>query len=415
MTPLKVAIVDSGIDLKKLYDATRHGYEAVWVSAEALSFAAISGCHLLIIPTGSDATLLAAKRDCLLNFRANGGWIFCCDGVPPGILEGISWTHTPTDYKAQCFHVPDSAYAFLFDGVSLEGLAVKDGVRGWWCEGEIHSPASTTLLADERNRVIACMMPPQAGAGGVIATAAGRLPLFSPDPTLAPNVLFHNLLKYCACAVESDTPRDTLHLYLHSGNWAQRSFLHSDRFRGHFIPIHWSCVDDSILARACSVWIPWESNTRALRELWPRLEVAVAGGMSLVIEDLRNNWLPGFPWQQRPVDSSWWREGRSLDMQVTREATHLFPWLSDQAFAWHYHGVFDCPESAIPLVTTLDGKAILAYCPHPSGTKGGTLVSTLDATFEYGAGKIPQTATYIEGVLRFLSTSHTSLAGTVHG
>jgi hypothetical protein len=415
MTPLKVAIVDSGIDLRKLYDATRHGYEAVWVPAESLSFAAISDCQLLIIPTGSDATLLAAKSDCLLNFRAQGGWIFCFDGVPPGILAGLCWTHTPTDYRAQQFHVPDSAYAFLLDDVSLEELAVKDGVRGWWCEGEIHSPASTTLIADERNRVIACMMPPQAGAGGLIATAAGRLPLFSPDPHLAPNVLFRNLLSYCARAVESDTQREKPHFYLYSGNWAQRSFVHSDRFRDQFTPVHWSCVDDSILAGACSVWIPWESNTRALRELWPRLEAAVAGGVSLVIEDLRNDWLPGYTWQQRPVDSSWWREGRPLDMQVTREASRLFPWLSDQAYAWHYHGVFDCPESAIPLVTTSDGKAILAYCPHTGGTTGGTFVSTLDATFEYGAGKIPQTATYIEGVLRFLSTYQRSLTGPAYG
>jgi hypothetical protein len=415
MTPLKVAIVDSGIDLKKLYDATRHGYEAVWVSAEALSFAAISDCNLLIIPTGSDATLLAAKRDCLLNFRAKGGWIFCFDGVPTGILEGISWTHTPTDRKAQRFHVPDSTYAFLLDRVSLEGLAVKDGVRGWWCEGEIHSSASTTLLADESNRVIACLMPPQAGTGGIFATAAGRLPLFSPDPTLAPNVLFRNLLNYCGHSVESDTPRPKLHLYVHSGNWAQRSFVESDRFRDQFVPIHWSCVDNSILACARSVWIPWESNTRALRDLWPRLEVTVAAGATLIIEDLRNDWLPGYPWQQRPVDSSWWREGRPLDIQVKPEAFRLFPWLSDQAFAWHYHGVFDCPESAIPLVTTSDGKAILAYCPHPGGTKGGILASTLDATFEYGAGKIPQTATYIEGVLRFLSTSHTAVTGVARG
>jgi len=415
MTPLKVAIVDSGIDLRKLYDATRHGYEAVWVSAEALSFAAISDCHLLIIPTGSDATLLAAKSDCLLNFRAQGGWIFCFDGVPPGILAGICWTHTPTDYKAQRFHVPDSEYAFLMDGVTLEGLAVKDGVRGWWCEGEINSPESTTLIADERKRVIACMMPPQAGAGGLIATAAGRLPLFSPASHLAPNVLFRNLLSYCARAVESNAQREKPHLYLHSGNWAQRSFVQSDRFRNHFTPVHWSCVDDSILAGACSVWIPWESNTRALRELLPRLEAAVAGGVSLVIEDLRNDWLPGYAWQQRPVDSSWWREGRSLDMQVTRQASRLFPWLSDQAYAWHYHGVFDCPESAIPLVTTSDGKAILAYCRHTSGATGGTFASTLDATFEYGAGKIPQTAAYIEGILRFLSTSHPSLTDTGYG
>jgi len=100
---------------------------------------------------------------------------------------------------------------------------------------------------------------------------------------------------------------------------------------------------------------------------------------------------------------------------VKPEAFRLFPWLSDQAFAWHYHGVFDCPESAIPLVTTSDGKAILAYCPHPGGTKGGILASTLDATFEYGAGKIPQTATYIEGVLRFLSTSHTAVTGVARG
>ena len=103
-----------------------------------------------------------------------------------------------------------------------------------------------------------------------------------------------------------------------------------------------------------------------------------------------------------------------LDMQVTRAASRLFPELSDQVFAWHYHGVFDCPESAIPLVTASDGKAILSFRPHLGGNKGGTIASTLDATFEYGVGKIPQTEAYIDGILRFLATSHSFLSGTAY-
>jgi hypothetical protein len=403
MNSLKVAIIDSGTDLKKLYGGDRHGYEAVWVSVEQLSFVAISDCHLLIIPAGSDTTLLAAKRDCLQHFQLQGGWIFCFDGAPEGLLEDVAWSHSPTDYRNQRFFVPQTDFASLFDGVDLEGLAVKDGVRGWWSEGELLSNKATAILTDQSNRTIACIVPRGEGKGGLVATAVGRLPLFSADPCVAANVLFRNLVEMCRPSKECRAGSRSTHVYIHSGNWAHRSFLESDRFRDHFAGVHWACVDESILQKARSAWIPWESNCRALKTLQPLLAAAVAEGTTLVIEDLRDDWLPGHVWQQRPVDSSWWRDGRRLDLEKTAETARYFPSLTLKDFSWHYHGVFDHPQTSTPLLTTADGKAVLTHSPGPSGGNGGMLVSTLDATFEYGAGKIPQTAPYIEATLRYLA------------
>jgi hypothetical protein len=404
MAKLRVGIIDSGIDLQKLYRGERHGYEAVWVPVEGLSIEALSGCDLVIVPTGTDNTLLSAKRDCLRHFLNRGGWVYCFDGLADRVFEGYGWTHSPTSYKTQSLRVVRSEYSFLLDGVPMEGLSCKEGVRGWWCEGELVGNDHVPLIVDDKDRVVASIVPPRRGSGALVATAAGRLPIFSTEPSLPPNVFFANLLRFCRESRRGEERGGGgNHLYVHSGNWAQRSFLQSDRFGTAFSGIHWSCLDDQALAGACSVWIPWESNTRALRGRWPLLEKAVSQGVSLVIEDMRDDWLPGFRWQSRPVDSSWWREGRELDLEVLPQATRLFPDLPGRAYLWHYHGVLDCPAGAAPLLTTRDGKVVLAVCEAVDGRAGVKLVGTLDATFEYGAGKIRETAPYITGVLDFLA------------
>jgi hypothetical protein len=160
-----------------------------------------------------------------------------------------------------------------------------------------------------------------------------------------------------------------------------------------------------MLRQAVSIWLPWESNIRGLKRVWPQLEAAVIEGATLVVEDLRDSWLPGTVWEQRPVDSSWWREGRSLDLVIRPQARSMFPDLDDRAFAWHYHGVFDGPEDATPVLRTADQKNVLAYCGPSARRRGSILASTLDATFEYGVGKIPETAKYIDGVLDLAITN----------
>lgn len=395
---MRVGIIDSGIDLKKLYSGERHGYEAVWVRVEQLTYSAIASCDLVIIPAGSDNALIAAQRNCLREFMRRGGWIFSFDGIEDGIFDGLSWIHTPSDYRSQSFHIPNSDYTFILEGVPLEGLACKDGVRGWWCEGEFVGDEFAPLLVDHTGRVVALLQPPRHGSGGLVATAAGRLPLFSDSPSLASNIFFSNLLSYVRTRRSEHTAPVT-NVFVHSGNWAHRSFLSSEEFGAKFSGIHWTCLDDRILDGASSIWIPWESNTRVLKDRWPILERAVNRGATLVVEDLRDNWLPGVIWHARPVDSNWWREDRKLDLTVEPMAAQVFPNLSSRAFLWHYHGVFDGPYEGIPLLKTTDGKNVLSICEPCSERQGQLLISTLDATFEFGAGKIRETADYIHAVI----------------
>jgi hypothetical protein len=401
---MKVAIIDSGIDLYKLYRSERHGYEAVWVQVEDLTYSAVASSDLVIIPAGTDNMLLWAKRECLRRFFDKGGWIFSFDGIFDGLFDGLKWSHTPTCYKTQEFRVCDTEYAHLLNGVPLDGLACKDGVKGWWSEGELIGERQIPLIIDNENRVIASLLPSSNGSGTLIATAAGRLPIFSSDECLASNIFFSNLLNFCerATCARSELPRET-HVYVHSGNWSHRSFLASEAFGKHFSGVHWSCIDEAMLASATSIWIPWESNTRALKERWPLLEEAVHEGAALVIEDLRDHWLPGVHWHSRPVDSSWWREKRKLDIILSPEVSAVLPNLSRQSLCWHYHGVFDGPFDGIPLLTTGEGKNVLSLA-RPNDTRRGLILhSTLDATFEYGVGKIKETAEYINGVLEYVS------------
>jgi hypothetical protein len=394
---MNVGIIDSGIDLARLYGGERHGYAVTWIPVETVSFDAVSRCDLIVVPAGTDSVLLHRCRDIFRLYLAAGGWILCFDGMAPGLFDGVRWTHTPTSHREQSLHACAGPYSFLLDGVSLEGLACKDGIRGWWCEGELQGNGLMPLVVDERDRVVAAMRPEPAGTGMLVVTAAARLPAFADDPALAPNRLFANLL---ALRSRSDSrERNPVHLYVHSGNWAQRSFLDSPRFGHQFTGVHWSVLDDAMLAGAASVWIPWESNTRALKRCWPMLERAVNAGATLVVEDLRDDWIPGVAWEPRPVDSSWWREGRELAVVKMPELGPAFRKPASSFYFWHHHGVFRSPPEARPLLVAPDGMHVLSLVPAAGTRRGCILLGTLDATFEFGAGKIPETGDYVDAVL----------------
>lgn len=402
---LRVAIVDCGIDLHTLYNGERHGYHAVWVPVSDLTFDAVEDCDIVIIPAGSDSTLLTAKADHLRRYLNEGGWVFSFDGLGDGVFDGIHWRHTETDYKHQKFTVTNSDFHHLLNSVNLDGLETKDGVRGWWCEGELRGDELQPILVDQQSRTIVAAVVFKPNDGLLIVTAAARLPLFSSNTSLAANVFFKNLLDCRKSRLRSKRESVTQkHFYLHSGNFAQRSFMNSIEFGQRFTGVHWRDLTDSVLARVSSIWIPWESNVVALVQVHPMLEVAVANGATLVVEDLRGSWLPGVNWHARPVDSSWWRENRKLDLIAENRLFELFRDVPERAFSWHYHGVFDGPQSGLPLLKTSEGKLVLSLLQKPEW-KGQVLVSTLDATFEFGVGKIKETRDYIKAVLRFVEAS----------
>jgi hypothetical protein len=398
---MKVAILDGGIDLLSLYRGDRHGYQDIWIKTEDLTYQAISNCDLLIIPAGSDNTLLNSRKDCIRFFLEKGGWVFSFDGLASGVFDDLGWIHSRTDYRSQSLDAPFSPYSFLLEGVPLESLSIKDGVKGWWCEGELIGDHITPFLKDQRGRIIAGFQS-YGESGLLFATAAARLPMFSANASLGPNILFSNLLSYRKSCLNkrASTPRNLL---IHSGNWAHRSFLASEQFKKTFIGVHWSLLDDAMLVNASSIWIPWESNIDGLKKIWPILEQAVVNGVSLVIEDLRGGWFPGLTWHPRPVDSSWWREDRNLDLAVQPAAQMVFGNLPDQAFFWHYHGVFDHVTEGKSILTTSSGHDVLCLFEPNEDRRGRIFASTLDAVFEFGAGKIKETATYIEALLEITS------------
>lgn len=400
-----VGIIDSGIDLRRLYNGARHGYEARWIPVSSISFASVADCDLLIIPTGTDFVYLQQARDILRLYRARGGWIYCLDGPAAALFDGGGWIHSPTRHSMQTLHAGAPALQFLLEDVSLDQLSCKEGVRGWWSEGELLGEELVPLVVDGDGRVIAARAPEPDGAGMLLLTAAARLPMFSDQPLLAANRLFANLLELCKRR-QPPAPRP-LHLYLHSGNWAQSSFLASPRFGRRFHGVHWSMLDAALLSQSTSIWVPWESNTPALKSRWSMLEAAVIGGATLVAEDLRDNWIPGVSWESRPVDSSWWLEGRTLALRRESALSRVFGDAATTLYFWHYHGVFQTPAEAQSLVTAPDGRTILALLPPSVPSKGQMLLGTLDATFEYGAGKIPETADFIAAVLQFIEQADT--------
>jgi hypothetical protein len=336
--------------------------------------------------------------------------VFSFDGLETDIFDDLCWIHSPTNYKRQSFEVPASKYSFILEGVPLESLSIKDGVKGWWCEGELTGGQIIPLLIDQDGRVIAGFQS-YSGGGLLFATAAGRLPNFSPNKSLGPNIFFSNLLSYRKLNLKSEVLKRK-NLLIHSGNWSHRSFLATERFKNSFIGVHWSILDDEMLKNASSVWIPWESNVEGLKSILQLLERAVADGVSLVIEDLRGGWFPGIAWHPRPVDSSWWKEGRNLDLVVQEAAETVFHGVSRKSFFWHYHGVFDHCSDSKSILTTSSGHDVLSLFDTCEGRKGKIFASTLDAVFEFGAGKIKETGDYIDAVLKVTSMNCSNLRET---
>lgn len=177
---------------------------------------------------------------------------------------------------------------------------------------------------------------------------------------------------------------------------------------------------DSIPVRALSktdfadvrtLAIPHKTNQEILRSERERLEEYVRDGGTLVaFGDVFRQWLPGGTWHPVEFDYTWWARGETLELEVLEPDHPLFHGVSSDAYTWHYHGRFDPPPDATPLLAAPEG--VIMY--ERQLGMGELLVTTIDPIHHLGDGEITNpidTTGALDRILEWASRCGSSTEG----
>lgn len=131
--------------------------------------------------------------------------------------------------------------------------------------------------------------------------------------------------------------------------------------------------------------VPYKTNQEVLRARRDRLREYVEDGGTLVaFGDAFRQWLPGAEWLPVEFDFTWWARGETLELSVLAPEHPLFEGVSSGVYTWHYHGRFDPPEDATPLLAAPEG--IIMY--ERELGDGRILATTIDPLHHLGDGRI---------------------------
>lgn len=129
-------------------------------------------------------------------------------------------------------------------------------------------------------------------------------------------------------------------------------------------------------------------------------------------ENASGGWLPGTTELRRGTNFWAWRIGEDVGRRSVNQHHPFWQWLSERSVHWHYHGVLDHPDAAVPLVVLEDisdnsdpdfrsldpwGLNYRAVPGHRNTIMyyddttfaAELVVSTMDASYHHGAGFMP--------------------------
>lgn len=137
------------------------------------------------------------------------------------------------------------------------------------------------------------------------------------------------------------------------------------------------------------------------------LDFAARGGTLVVLGEVQvHTWLPGARWEPLPTNFWWWLEpGADSGVRARHTGHSLFRHLDPRDAVWHYHGLFEPPDGALPLLVVEEGgreRGVILYEDRVS-TPGRLLVSSLDPFYHHGSGFIPQATRFLLALLRWLA------------
>ena len=131
--------------------------------------------------------------------------------------------------------------------------------------------------------------------------------------------------------------------------------------------------------------VPYKTNQEVLRSERDQIEEYIStGGTVLAFGDVFRQWLPGGTWYPVEFDYTWWARGEKLEVEILEPPHPLFADVSSDAYTWHYHGRFDPPTDATPLLAAPEG--VIMY-EQRLGT-GKLLATTIDPLHHLGDGEI---------------------------
>lgn len=147
----------------------------------------------------------------------------------------------------------------------------------------------------------------------------------------------------------------------------------------------------------------YSSPEQLLRARTKLLDYLRDGGFVLAMGETHPDlWLDGVRWTARETNWWWWLErGATLGLATQAPGHALWRYLTLRDCEWHYHGFFDPPSGALPLIVLPDGGALL-YEDRVSFAPGRVLATTLDPFYHHGSHFMPTTSRFLSGFLPWL-------------
>lgn len=144
------------------------------------------------------------------------------------------------------------------------------------------------------------------------------------------------------------------------------------------------------------------------------LDYLRGGGFLLAMGETRPDlWLDGVRWTARETNWWWWlKPGATLGLATQAPQHALWKHITLKDCQWHYHGFFDPPSGALPLVVLPDGGTLM-YEDRVSFAPGRVLVTALDPFYHHGSHFMPATTRFLDGFLPWLRAEADSKSETL--
>lgn len=151
-----------------------------------------------------------------------------------------------------------------------------------------------------------------------------------------------------------------------------------------FDPLPLRGLPDRGLDDVSTLVVPFKANQEVLHAERRRLDSFVRrGGTLLAFGDVYRQWLPGGRWHPVDFDFTWWARDETLELTALAPDHPLLSGVPTDAYTWHYHGRFEPPDDATPLLAAPEG-VIMYERTHGDGT---ILATTIDPLHHLGDGR----------------------------
>ncbi|UOM35068.1 hypothetical protein [Acuticoccus sp. I52.16.1] len=192
---------------------------------------------------------------------------------------------------------------------------------------------------------------------------------------------------------------------LDAGTYYHHRTLYEDRYRTAFDEIIYAPrLDEADLSALDVLIVSCRTDPAVLVPQRRTIADFLAAGGTVVAMGSTgpHQWLPGVVWHDTETNFWWWKEGGSLGLAIAAPDHPLFRAISLDDATWHYHGYFEPPAGAVPLISA-EGRGPILYEDRVT-TAGAMIVTSLDPMYHHGSHFMPATTRFLDGFLPFLRT-----------